>query len=121
MKILSVILCGVFLIGTAQSLWAADPEASGDQQSPAQNQAEPQSAQPGSTATAETNIKPHYKDGKPMTAEEFAKANEARMKARTQATQSRLEARQARWKKVQDKSVAQKPAVNKTASPNSSL
>ena len=94
MKMLSVFLCCLFALGTVQSVWAAAQGAGGSQGS-----------QSSSPATSPNNFQARDKNGQPMTAEEFAKANDARMKAKIAATQSRLEARQAKWKKINAKTL----------------
>jgi hypothetical protein len=51
------------------------------------------------SAVPPPQIQPHDKNGKPMTADEFNKAADARMQARMDASIKRLETRQAKWKK----------------------
>ena len=102
MKKIHLIFCCALAFGVTQSGWAADPGSGGDQGGQAVS----------APATTEApSVRPHDKNGRPMTPEEFAKAEEERMNLRTTATQNRLETKQSRWKKKPAPVAAKKPAV----------
>ncbi len=81
----TILLLSSFLIALA---FVGSPARAADTgQSPAAGQADTMQPQA------------YDQNGKPMTKEEFDKAYKAHMKAKINATENRLEARQSRWKK----------------------
>lgn len=94
MKIFSVILCGAVVLGGWQAGWGAGPGGQG-----ANATASPIAQAASPVALPPPVVQPHDKNGNPMTAEQFAQANQARIDARTAAVIKRLEARQAKWRK----------------------
>jgi len=107
--------CAVALL-IGQAGWAADSGYGSQQGGAAPGVTAPTDTSAASAVAGEKNLQPHDKNGKPMTAEEFAKAEKERMQARTDATTNRLEARQSRWKKTPQDVVAPKAAKKMPAS-----
>lgn len=112
MKVLPIIVGGVLALALGQSVWASDQDSSGQPGGSTSGGAVTQDLQAAVPVPAETGLQARDKDGRPMTPEEFAKADEARIKARTATSTNRLETRQSKWKKA-PKSAAKKPPTPK--------
>lgn len=116
MKIFPVIFCCAVAVAMGQSVLAADPGGGGKQGSPATVAPVSPQAQPPCPLPESAAGQAYDKNGKPMTPEEYAKANEARMKARSAASTERLKARQAKWqKKGNEPAAATKTEMQKKA------